>query len=131
MTPSPKANRQKGKKYERDLRDMFREYTGLGEGDIDSAVGSETGVDIKLSPAARKVLPLSVEAKARKTPDFKSWIKQAEANAYPDTIPAVFWRMPRMSVKDSLVILKTTDFLDLVDKYIPQSQTKENQHASL
>lgn len=111
-----RRNKGKGKQFERDLRDIIRSHTGLGEGDIDSAVGCVTGIDILLSPAARVVFPFSVEAKARSSGDIEKWLEQAERNAYPETTPVCCWKPNNKGPNSSLVIMRIEDFLRLVKK---------------
>ena len=112
--PTPKQNKNKGKAYERAVRDYLRNVTGLGPGDLDSAVGCENNVDIKLSPAARKLLPLSIECKARKDLDIPSWIRQAESNTMEGTKPCVVLKTPRKSVGESIVFLTLDNLLALM-----------------
>lgn len=109
-----RRNKGKGKQFERDLRDIIRAHTGLGEGDVDSAVGCVTGIDILLSPAARKVFPYSVECKARSSGDVEKWVDQAERNAYPGTVPICAWKPNKKGPNSSLVIMRIQDFLNLM-----------------
>lgn len=40
----------------------------------------QSGEDVQLSPAARKLLPVSIECKARKTIAIYRWYDQAQSN---------------------------------------------------
>ena len=55
-------------------------YTGLEEDDIKTAIMGESGEDIKLSPAARRVIPYSFECKNQERLNIWSSLKQAEDN---------------------------------------------------
>ena len=60
-TASKKA---KGRKLQDFVRDKLRGlFNNLEEDDIKSAIMGESGEDIKLSPAARKLIPYSFECK--------------------------------------------------------------------
>ena len=63
-----------------------------------------SGVDVKMSPLARKVLPISIEAKkTKKTPSLAE-LRQARSNTYNDTIGAVVWS-PHGTGPDKCVIM--------------------------
>ena len=122
--PSPKANKRKGKAFEVALRNYLRDLTGLDE-DITNAVGSENAVDIKLSPAARKVLPLSIEAKNRRGLDIPAWMRQAESNTLPGTRPCVVLKNPRQPIGDSIVIMRLDDLLGFLGLPTQENDNEE------
>ena len=63
-----KAAKQKGRLGQNEIRDKLLEtFPELEPDDIKGCVMGDTGEDIQLSPAARKMLPLSIEVKRRKT----------------------------------------------------------------
>ena len=55
----------------------------------------DSGADVQLSPAARKLIPLSIEVKRRKTglKTVYEWMKQATNHTKDD--PVVFYRSDR------------------------------------
>ena len=55
---------------------------------------SSSGEDIQLSPAARKLIPISIECKAQEKISIWSAISQAEENA-GDHTPAVIFKRNR------------------------------------
>ena len=63
----------------------------LEEGDVESCSMGASGVDIKMSPTARRALPLSIECKKTKKTPSRAELDQATANAYGLTLPAVVW----------------------------------------
>ena len=66
-----------------------------------------SGVDIQMSPLARRTFPVSIEAKkTRKTPS-RAELEQARANTYGTTVPAVVWGHDK-----SMIIFDFNDFLD-------------------
>lgn len=50
------------------------------------------GVDIMMSPKARRRLPISIEAKKTTAPFSRAAVEQAQHNTYPETIGAVVWQ---------------------------------------
>jgi len=69
------------------------------------------GVDVMLSPKARKMCPLSIECKnTRVTPSMKA-IEQARYNTYPDTLPVVTWKPHGKQYMDTLCLISLEDLL--------------------
>ena len=64
MTRNAKA---KGRLGQQEVRDRLLEtFPDLEPDDIKSTVMGDSGEDIQLSPAARKIIPLTIEVKRRK-----------------------------------------------------------------
>lgn len=76
------------------------------------------GEDVQLSPAARKIMPIAVETKARRGIAVGRWYEQAEehAIAVKDHVePVVVMKEDR---KEPLVLISLNFFVDLlVDRY--------------
>lgn len=72
----------KGREFQKSVRDLLREYykDELDADDINCTLMSENGVDIKLTPSAKKLIPFDIECKNQKAFDLTSAIKQAESN---------------------------------------------------
>ena len=63
MTRNAKA---KGRLGQQEVRDKLLEtFPDLEPDDIKSTVMGDSGEDIQLSPAARKIIPLTIEVKRR------------------------------------------------------------------
>lgn len=79
-TRSAKA---KGKRLQLNIRDRLRDIfkNKLEDGDIETTIASESGIDIKLSPSARKLIPFDIECKNQERMDIWSCIKQTEENS--------------------------------------------------
>jgi hypothetical protein len=93
---------------------ILKAFPWLEEGDIESRSMGAGGVDILLSPAAKRAFPVSIEAKkTRKTPS-RSEIEQARANAYGTTLPAVVWAPHGSGSDKSLIMMDFGDFVDWV-----------------
>ena len=93
MKITRRSAKAKGSKLQVDIRDRLRkEFPTLDEDDITSTSGGVKGVDIKLSPAARKQIPYSIEAKNQEKTSIWEWLKQAEANKIQGTEPVLIFK---------------------------------------
>ena len=88
---SPRSSKAKGRRLQNMVRDKLRAAfsSSLEEDDIKSQTMGMTGEDIVLSPAARKLIPYSIECKNVERLNFWQCIKQAEANVHKDCSPAL------------------------------------------
>jgi hypothetical protein len=85
------------------------------EGDVKKAIMGESGIDIKLSPHARKVFPFGIECK--NTEKLKVWsaISQCEDNAEKENLtPILVIKRNRI---EPHVVLKWEDFMKLLTKF--------------
>lgn len=117
---SAKSSKAKGRTGQQEIRNKILEtFEGLQEGDVLSTTMGESGEDIKLSPVARKLLPISIEVKRRKN-GMKAqyeWIEQARSHQpYP---PVVFFRADR---KPWLVIVELEHYMELVKAWKTKSK---------
>ncbi len=89
--PSPKASKAKGRRLQNLVRDKLRAVFSdrLEEDDIKSQIMGVNGEDIVLSPAARKLIPYSIECKNVERLNVWQCIKQAEDNTHKDCMPAL------------------------------------------
>ena len=72
------------------VRDKLRAaFSSLEEDDIKSQTMGMTGEDIVLSPAARKLIPYSIECKNVERLNVWQCIKQAESNVKEECSPAL------------------------------------------
>ena len=108
----PRSAKNKGKKLQNELRDsILKRFTELESDDVKSAVMGESGVDIQLSPAARRLVPYSFECKSLAKFAFYKHMEQAESNAVQGTIPVVVAKANR---KKPVAIVDLEHFLDLL-----------------
>ena len=107
-TSSKKA---KGRKLQDFVRDKLRGlFNNLEEDDIKSAIMGESGEDIKLSPAARKLIPYSFECKNQERLNVWSSLEQAEENCNDRTPVLVFKR----NRSKTYVAIEIDSFLTLI-----------------
>lgn len=78
---TPRGRKNKGKRLQNWVRDLLLKYApSLEADDIKSTTMGEQGEDIQLSPAARKLYPISVECKSKASYAFYKDYDQAVAN---------------------------------------------------
>ena len=102
----------KGRKWQNTVRDLIlATFPHLGEGDVGSCSMGSGGIDIPMSPLAREALPISIECKKTKKHPAAAEMKQATANAHPDTIAAVAWCPHGSGPQDGMITFRLEDFL--------------------
>lgn len=113
----------KGRKLQQHIRDrIYHYFPELEEGDVESRPMGSGGVDIMMSPKARRLCPLSIEAKNTKDRPGKGEFEQSEYNAYKDTLPVVAWKPPRAEyTKGTLVLVRLETLLHFL-KHVPRSE---------
>lgn len=90
-----RSAKNKGKRLQKEVQKLLLETThkyGLMDGDIQNTIMGEAGRDIKLSPAAEKVIPFDIECKNQEKLNFWSAIQQAEDNTKEGRIPLLVFR---------------------------------------
>ena len=77
-----RSAKNKGKRLQNSVRDLILEkFQQLEEDDVRSITMGDSGEDILLSPAARKLFPFSVECKNQEKLNIWSAYDQAESNS--------------------------------------------------
>lgn len=113
VASTPRSRKSKGAKFQKEIREKLLEtFPSLEEDDIKTAVMGESGEDIKLSPAARKLIPFAFEAKAQEKVSLRAWWEQAKANAGKHK-PVLVTKQSR---KEPLVIMDLNTFLEIISK---------------
>lgn len=89
----PSSAKQKGRVFQQWVRDkLYKAFPTLSEGDIRSTSMGAGGEDILLSPAARRLIPWSIECKSVKAIAVYKFYDQAVENAGKYE-PVVFMKM--------------------------------------
>ena len=92
----PASSKAKGRKLQQWVRDMIIDMCPtLEEDDVRSTSMGASGEDIQLSPAARKLVPVSIECKSYKTIAAYGWYGQAIANCPKGSEPIVVMKQDR------------------------------------
>ena len=106
-----RSAKNKGKRLQNSVRDILLEtFDTLEPDDIKSAVMGDSGEDIQLSPAARKIIPFAFECKNQEKLNIWSSLEQAEENAQSHTPVLIFKR----NRSKTYAVLEIKDFIDLI-----------------
>ena len=106
-----RSAKNKGKRLQNSVRDTLLEtFNTLEPDDIKSAVMGDSGEDIQLSPAARKIIPFAFECKNQEKLNIWSSLEQAEENAQSHTPVLIFKR----NRSKTYAVLEIKDFIDLI-----------------
>ena len=108
-----RSGKAKGRRLQNKVRDVLLEHFSeeLEPDDIRTAIMGETGEDIKLSPAARRLIPYSFECKNQEKLNIWSSLEQAEENSgdYP---PVLIFKRNRSK---TYVTVELEEFMKLID----------------
>jgi hypothetical protein len=100
----PQSAKAKGRRFQQWVRDrLLGSAPQLEEDDIRSTSMGASGEDLLLSPAARKIFPIAVEAKCQESLSIWKSMAQAEGNANGFQ-PVLFFtrnRSPRYACLDA------------------------------
>ena len=108
-----RSAKNKGKRLQNKVRDLILEkFTQLEEDDVRSTTMGDSGEDVLLSPAARKLFPFSVECKNQEKLNIWESLKQAEQNAGKHTPLLVFKR----NRSKTYAVLEFGKLLELLDE---------------
>ena len=89
----PRSAKNKGKRLQNKIRDLILEkFNSLEPDDVRSITMGDSGEDILLSPAARRLFPYSVECKNQEKINIWSSLEQAEENSGKHTPLVIFKR---------------------------------------
>ena len=109
-----RSAKAKGRRLQQKVRDLLLEKFSeeLEPDDIRSAIMGESGEDLKLSPAARKLIPYSFECKNQEKLSIWDSLQQAEENSGKHTPLLVFKR----NRSKTYAVLDFEKFLELIKK---------------
>ena len=106
-----RSAKNKGKRLQNQIRDQLLEnFKQLEPDDIKSTTMGESGEDIQLSPAARKLIPYAIECKNQEKLNIWESLKQAESNSEKGK-PVLIFKRNRCK---TYVVLEIQDFIDLI-----------------
>ncbi len=110
----PRSAKNKGKRLQNTVRDLILEKfnSKLEPDDVRSITMGDSGEDILLSPAARRLFPFSVECKAQESLSIWSALQQAESNAGKH-IPLLVFKRNRSK---TYAVLEFKELLKLLDE---------------
>ena len=107
-----RSAKNKGKRLQNDVRDLILEtFTELEPDDVRSTTMGDSGEDVLLSPAARKLFPFSVECKNQEKLNIWSSLEQTETNAGKHTPLLIFKR----NRSKTYAVLQLDDLMKMLD----------------
>jgi len=108
-----RSGKAKGRRLQNQIRDLLLEHFSdkLEPDDVKVAIMGESGEDIKLSPAARKLIPYSFECKNQEKLSIWSSLEQAAENSgdYP---PVFLFKRNRSK---TYVTIELEEFIKLIN----------------
>ena len=108
----PRSAKNKGKRLQNQVRDLILEkFNSLESDDVRSITMGESGEDILLSPAARKLFPFSVECKNQEKLNIWKSLEQSETNSGKHT-PIVIFKRNRTKTYVALEFKKLLELLN-------------------
>ena len=109
----PRSAKNKGKRLQNKVRDIILEkFDKLEPDDVRSITMGDSGEDILLSPAARRLFPFSVECKNQEKLNILEALYQAEGNSVKHT-PLVIFKRNRSK---TYAVLEFKELLKLLDE---------------
>jgi hypothetical protein len=111
---TPHAAKAKGRALQQAVRDKLLEvFPSLHRDDVRSTAMGQTGEDIQLSPAARRLFPYQIECKNKATSQVHTWYEQAASHG--EHTPLLVVKRDRGA---TLAVVTLDHFLELTkDKY--------------
>ena len=108
-----RSAKNKGKRLQNNVRDLILEkFQQLEEDDVRSITMGDSGEDILLSPAARKLFPFSVECKNQEKLNVWSSLEQTETNAGKHTPLLIFKR----NRSKTYAVLQLDNLMEMLDE---------------
>ena len=108
-----RSAKNKGKRLQNNVRDLLLEtFNQLEPDDIKSAIMGESGEDIKLSPAARRLIPYSFECKNQEALNIWSSLEQSETNS-GDYDPVLIFKRNRTK---TYAVINIEKFIELINE---------------
>jgi len=112
MTRAAKA---KGRGGQNEIRDkLLQTFPEFEPDDIKSTTMGDTGEDIRLSPAARKKIPITIEVKRRKSGMKMAYDYIEQASKHGKGEPVVFFRADR---KDWITMISIDHYMELLRRW--------------
>lgn len=108
----PSSAKAKGRSFQQSIMKlMLDKAPSLEADDITSRSMGANGEDLLMSPAARKIYPISVECKNLASMAFYKWVDQAKENCPRGIQPVVFAKANR---KKAVAIVDAEYFIELL-----------------
>jgi hypothetical protein len=121
MAKTPRSRKAKGRRFQQEVRDkLLEEFKDhLEPDDVRCTIMGQSGEDIILSPAARKLIPYSIEAKNQEKLNIWSALEQAESNCKSGIEPVLAFK--RNNSK-AYAVISLDHFIKLMSVFKPPVQ---------
>jgi hypothetical protein len=112
---TPRSRKAKGRILQNRIsEDILGVFPSLSSNDVKPAIMGESGIDIKLSAAARIVFPFGIETKNQENLSIWSCLEQCKINAHNEKlIPLLIFKRNR---SDIYVAIRWDDFLKIISR---------------
>jgi hypothetical protein len=104
--------KSKGRLLQKHVAKLLSEVFGWEDGDAESRPMGSAGIDIMMSPKARRDFPFSIECKNTKTFPSLGALRQSQDNNKPGTLSAVVWKPPRKNETESIIYFDLGEFVE-------------------
>lgn len=136
---TPRSAKNKGARLQNFIRDLFRVlYTDkLDIEDIEARTMGNSGTDIILTPAAKKLIKFDVECKNVEKLNILEAYRQASANSVSGRIPIVFHKKNRtevyatLSLQNLLILLYPDADIDEIFQKVKQGIRWDDEKNTL
>lgn len=116
----PQSCKAKGRRLQQTIvSDLLERFPHLGDDDVRSTSMGAHGEDVQLSPAARRVIPYSFEAKNQERMNIWSAIEQSEANKPTGTHSVIVFKK---NGQPAYAAVKWTHFVNLIAPLVEEEQ---------
>lgn len=118
----PSSCKAKGRQLQNAVAGLVREWFGLNPDDCRPAIMGETGADLKLSSAAKRVFPFAIECKRQESLNIWQALKQAEENAAVEGLhPALVFQRNRSK---AYAVVPLATWLEMAAAYTREEGTE-------
>lgn len=108
----------KGREFQKKIKQKLQVCFDLEDDDIRTAIGCETGEDIKLSRKAKQLIGLAIECKNQKNISIWAALEQAKRNTQENEDPALIFRRSISGNRETWICLPLEHYLEIRRKLI-------------
>ena len=108
---TPRGSKAKGRTFQQYVRDvLLKAFPSLEPDDVRSTAMGQSGEDIQLSPAARKLIPYNIECKSKARSQVHTYYEQAKSHGQYEPIVIV-----KMDRDIPLAVVSLDHFMTLIN----------------
>lgn len=103
----------KGRNFQKRIKELFQLVFCLDDDACRTAIGCETGMDIKFSRVAQETVGLAIECKNQKNMNIWSAIEQAKRNCPAGVTEAVIFKRGELGAHKTYICVPLEHYLNL------------------